>query len=65
MDVDDVRTTTNRAVFDALLIATRRHVHGNNDFFAAGITDVGGFFLHVLLFHPFDDAQFRVRWNDP
>jgi len=65
MDVDDVRATTHGTVFDVLLIDTCRHVNRNDNYFATGITDVGGIVLHVLLFHSFDDAQFRVRWNDP
>ena len=48
MDVDDVRATTHGTVFDVLLIGTRLHVNRNDNYFATGLTDVGGVVLHVL-----------------
>src|SRR5215207_4277343 len=43
IDVDDVCATADGAVFDVLLLFTLREVDGDDDFFAAGAADVGGF----------------------
>ena len=56
MDVDDIWTATNRTVFDIFLIGTRCHIYRNNNFLAAGVTNVGGIILHVLILHSINEA---------
>ncbi len=65
LDVNDVGIAADRAILDVFLTRSRLRIDRHDNLFAEIVTDVGGFFLHVLLFHSFDDAHFRVRCNDP
>ncbi len=48
VNVNNVRATADRTVFDEVLMAPRRRIDGDHDFFAAGIADVTGFVVHFF-----------------
>lgn len=48
-DVDDIGATADWAIFDVILTLAPGWIDGNDDFFTAGITDVGGFVTHSVI----------------
>jgi hypothetical protein len=44
--MDEVGTAANGTVLDVLLTLAGGEVDGNYDLFAAGVADIGSFFLH-------------------